>query len=94
MALSETKKEKNPQGDLVRWRQVYTYNDLYYRHDDTFATTSCQACPSTSTRVSCNTKTTAAGTQASTYISLAYGRGLCQYPVCAVVHHLAGEPEI
>ncbi|MBF8672530.1 TonB-dependent receptor [Pseudomonas putida] len=27
---------ENPQGDLVRWRQVYTYNDFYYRHDDTF----------------------------------------------------------
>jgi iron complex outermembrane recepter protein len=26
----------NPQGDLVRWRQSYTYNDFYYRHDDTF----------------------------------------------------------
>ncbi len=27
---------ENPQGDLVRWRQVYTYNDFYYRHDDRF----------------------------------------------------------
>ncbi|MFJ4348999.1 TonB-dependent receptor family protein [Pseudomonas sp. NPDC089401] len=27
---------ENPQGDLVRWRQVYTYNDFYYRHDPTF----------------------------------------------------------
>ena len=27
---------ENSQGDLVRWRQVYTYNDFYYRHDDTF----------------------------------------------------------
>ena len=27
---------ENGQGDLVRWRQVYTYNDFYYRHDENF----------------------------------------------------------
>ncbi|MHC6225875.1 TonB-dependent receptor family protein [Pseudomonas sp. X10] len=27
---------ENPQGDLLRWRQVYTYNDFHYRNDDTF----------------------------------------------------------
>ncbi|AIR90433.1 TonB-dependent receptor family protein [Pseudomonas cremoricolorata] len=27
---------ENDQGDQVRWRQVYTYNDFYYRHDETF----------------------------------------------------------
>ena len=27
---------ENDQGDLLRWRQVYTYNDFYYRHDSTF----------------------------------------------------------
>ncbi len=27
---------ENPQGDLLRWRQVYTYNDFHYRDDDAF----------------------------------------------------------
>lgn len=28
---------ENAHGDQVRWRQAYTYNDFYYRHDQTFA---------------------------------------------------------
>jgi len=27
---------ENAQGDRLRWRQVYTYNDFYYRHDEAF----------------------------------------------------------
>ncbi|WP_260407282.1 TonB-dependent receptor domain-containing protein [Pseudomonas cichorii] len=37
---------ENPQGDQLRWRQVYTWNDFHYRNDETFGDNQLPGIPS------------------------------------------------